>query len=221
MLQGINGVIVFLTGAFSGDWKTAWDGITQIVDGAFNYLVSTVRMFIGDFASLMKEWWNNSVKPWFSLEKWMQLGKDAINALLRGLKSIGTKISDFFSDLFSFNFKGNATKSGGPSIKIIPTIKNTPTFASGNVATSPTFALFGEYPNAAQNPEVTAPQSTIYETVVAANGEMVAALYQMASMIVQAIEDNSVEVSADSKEIFKVVKKEADGYRRTHGASAF
>lgn len=94
-------------------------------------------------------------------------------------------------------------------------------FANGNVATDPTLAIFGEYPGAKSNPEITAPQSTIYETVVAANSEMVGAVYQMANMIVEAIENNSTEISADSRGIFKAVKKEASNYQKAHGVPAF
>ena len=50
---------------------------------------------------------------------------------------------------------------------------------------------------------------------------MVGAVYQMASMIVQAIENNATEVSADSEGIFKAVRKGAAEYKKTHGASAF
>ena len=39
-----------------------------------------------------------------------------------------------------------------------------PRLATGNVATEETLAIFGEYSNARTNPEITAPQSIIYET---------------------------------------------------------
>ena len=146
-------------------------------------------------------------------------GKNVADDFWNELETTWNKNAARLKSLDFGNLSVDITVSGSSNAK--RTQNSYQKFADGNVATSPTFALFGEYPNAAQNPEVTAPQSTIYETVVSANGEMVGALYQMASMIVQAIEDNSVEVSADSKEIFKVVKKEADGYRRAHGASAF
>ena len=147
-------------------------------------------------------------------------GKGIMESFWNGLKSTWNKITQWIGNLNFGNITGEISVNTSKT-KSVSKPGSISKFASGNIATEPTLALFGEYPNAAHNPEVTAPQSTIYETVVSANGEMVAALYQMASMIVQAIEDNSVEVSADSKEIFKVVKKEADGYRRTHGASAF
>ena len=40
-----------------------------------------------------------------------------------------------------------------------------PEFASGNVATSPTVGIFGEYSNASNNPEITTPQSIMRQTM--------------------------------------------------------
>lgn len=44
------------------------------------------------------------------------------------------------------------------------TLKNIGFFANGNVATSPTLGVFGEYANAKSNPEITAPQNILRQT---------------------------------------------------------
>lgn len=36
IVQSLGGVVDFITGVFSGDWKTAWDGIVDICKGAVN-----------------------------------------------------------------------------------------------------------------------------------------------------------------------------------------
>lgn len=41
------------------------------------------------------------------------------------------------------------------------------------------------------NPEIIAPQSMMYDTVVAANGELVSAMYSMIREVITAIEDNA------------------------------
>ena len=46
-----------------------------------------------------------------------------------------------------------------------------PRLATGNVATEPTLAIFGEYSNAKNNPEVTAPQSILKDTFRSALNE--------------------------------------------------
>lgn len=224
LLDSLKGTLNFMTGVFSGDWGRAWDGIKQVVSGNVDALISILQMFFGNTAAEASKWFNEDIKVWFTAEKWREMGRQAIDSLFNGLKSAATKIKNFFKDLF--NFDQIFAKYDAPTNNDYRTpgqvrILDVPTFASGNVATDPTLAVFGEYPGAKQNPEITAPQSTIYETVVAANTEMVGAVYQMASMIVQAIENNATEVSADSEGIFKAVRKGAAEYKKTHGASAF
>lgn len=153
-------------------------------------------------------------------QKFADMGTNAGNSLWQGFARILSKVSNWLQgyDFGSVtanvsvrtDYRNGTANSGG-----------IPQFASGNVATDPTLAIFGEYPGAKHNPEVTAPQSTIYETVVAANSEMVGAVYQMAGMIVQAIEDNATEISADSKGIFKAVRKQASDFQKSHGVPAF
>ncbi len=63
--------------------------------------------------------------------------------------------------------------------------------AYGAVAFKPTPLLTGEYPGASMNPEIVAPQSMMYDTVIAANGELVSALHSMIREVITAIEDNS------------------------------
>ena len=144
-------------------------------------------------------------------------GKDVGDNFWDGLKEKWNSIKSWWNGLDLGNKVGTSAYYNTRSYSA----GGIPQLASGNVATDPTLALFGEYPGAKSNPEITAPQSTIYETVVAANGEMVNAVYQMATMIVQAIESNSTEISVDSRGLFKAVKKEASAYQKSHGVPAF
>ena len=65
--------IDFLMGIFSSDWIRTW---TKLGD--------TIR-----------DWWYNHIAPWFSVSKWIELGKAAIEGLLGGLASIGNKIAEW------------------------------------------------------------------------------------------------------------------------------
>lgn len=50
VIQGIfEGVITFLSGVFTGDWKKAWDGIGKIGDGAIDLLSLAVESFVNFF----------------------------------------------------------------------------------------------------------------------------------------------------------------------------
>ena len=59
----LGGLITFITGVFSGDWKKAWDGVVSIFKGIFNALapivetimngiISGINKFIGGFNSI-------------------------------------------------------------------------------------------------------------------------------------------------------------------------
>lgn len=44
--QILEGLITFITGVFSGNWDTAWDGLVEIGKGAVNLLISMVESFV-------------------------------------------------------------------------------------------------------------------------------------------------------------------------------
>ena len=119
-------------------------------------------------------------------QKWYNITNNIKNKTASMKAKIGTKWKDVkntWNDLMS-NFKD---KIISVNVKIQPIIDNVrnwlnthfidkvnshipgwmgqiPRLATGNVATEETLAIFGEYSNARTNPEITAPQSIIYET---------------------------------------------------------
>lgn len=213
----LKGLVQFISSTFTRDTTKAFEGILTAGQGCFEILEGKIVRLTGEEnGRRFMDFYNNYVAPAFKKENWFKLGYNASKKLHEGLDSFTDAIRRLFDNLIpdqssfnvstSFNWKNTGSLTG---------------FATGNVATDPTIAVFGEYPGAKSNPEITAPQSTIYETVVAANSEMVGAVYQMANMIVEAIENNSTEISADSRGIFKAVKKEASNYQKAHGVPAF
>lgn len=96
-----------------------------------------------------------------------------------------------------------------------------PLLAKGGVITEPTMAMIGEYAGANSNPEIVAPQDMLRETMIAANGEMVAALYQIATQIIQVIDEKDLEVSIGDDIIAQSAKRGADNYRRRTGRLLF
>ena len=65
-------------------------------------------------------------------------------------------------------------------------------FADGGVVRSPTLGLVGEYPGAATNPEVIAPQKVLAETIRQETdfSEVINAIFAMGQQIVNAINEN-------------------------------
>ena len=121
-----------------------------------------------------------------------------INFFIREINKIGFDIPDWVpligGNRFGFNI---------PELKSIQMQK----FATGGVVDRPTVGLMGEYPNVQANPEIIAPQSLIYDTVVAANGELVDAFSQFVRIIVKAIEDNKTEVNIGDDEIARSARR--------------
>ncbi len=104
--------------------------------------------------------------------------KKVINSILGGIEKMANGvvkgINRVINSLNNLNFSipswvpgGYGGKSFGLNLKTMNEI-SIPRLATGNVATKETLAIFGEYSNARTNPEITAPQSTIYETMVQA-----------------------------------------------------
>lgn len=65
-------------------WEEFCDWLPQFAAKKFNEITTNIS-----------NWYNEKVKPLFSLETWKQLGQDAIDGLFQGLSEIGTKVSDW------------------------------------------------------------------------------------------------------------------------------
>lgn len=152
--------------------------------------------------------------------KFKEAGETLAEVFANSIRSVQELVNTIFGKLSIPKIEVGLPK-GRQSYDRTPTTRSVPAFADGGVVREPTYALVGEYQNARSDPEVIAPQSTIKESVVAANGELVGALYQMATMIVQAIEDNATEVQQDPDAMFKVIRKKATNYKRNTGSPAF
>ena len=92
-----------------------------------------------------------------------------------------------------------------------------PTLAKGGVITSPTLAMVGEYAGADNNPEIVTPQHILKETIDASNGEVVSALYQMAQLVIAAINDVDMNVSIGDDVIAQSAKRGSDAYKNRTG----
>lgn len=188
----------FISG-FRSDWTSGWSSIQSSASSAFSSIRSSASSAFSSVSS-------------------------AASSMISKIKSAISSIKDLMSwkdDLDDMDFGGES--SGGLTGIAGLRARGTgvTTFATGGVVSEPTYALVGEYTSAKNNPEVIAPQSVIEQSVVNANGDMVSALYDMATMVVAAIENNSVTVEADSDAMFKVVRKKGVDYQRNTGKPVF
>lgn len=94
--------------------------------------------------------------------------KTVVNTLIRGInKVIATpfnKVNSLLNNIRNINILGATPFSGLWGYNPLP-VPQIPQFKYGNVATTQTLGIFGEYSGAKSNPEITTPQSIIYQTV--------------------------------------------------------
>ena len=53
--------------------------------------------------NVIEEWWNEKVKPWFTVDRWKQLGRDAMNSIKNGLNSIALPKFHFSWETTGYN----------------------------------------------------------------------------------------------------------------------
>lgn len=96
---------------FSGLWQAVVGGVTEFVNGVItaiselggtllNEKIPEIIQGIKDwwgsvvdfFTEALPQWWEETIAPWFTWEKWAELGKMALQGLINGLSSIGESI---------------------------------------------------------------------------------------------------------------------------------
>ena len=190
----LKGIIEFITGVFSGDWEKAWNGIKDIFKGIWEMMVSLVKTPVNLIIGVI----NGMIRGVVS----------GINLVVRAINSIKVDIPDWVPLIGGKHIGFHLSEVTAPQI---------PTLAKGGVITSPTLAMVGEYAGADNNPEIVTPQHILKETIDASNGEVVSALYQMAQLVIAAINDVDMNVSIGDDVIAQSAKRGSDAYKNRTG----
>lgn len=93
---------------FAGLWEALAGGLAAFIEGFVAGFVNLGGTLLTDtipaiaqgikdwwngivefFTEAVPQWWETTIVPWFSLEKWMELGQNALEGLFQGLASIG------------------------------------------------------------------------------------------------------------------------------------
>ena len=125
-LEGIkdilNGVIQFIKGAFTGNWKLAWEGIKNIFSGAWKAIEGTVKLVVNTIIGIINTMVNGLA--------------GAINAVINAINSISFDVPDWVP------IWGGDTIS--PNIPNIPAPTNIPYLEYGGTVTQETYAKISE-----------------------------------------------------------------------------
>lgn len=121
VIEQFRGLIKFLTGVFTGDWKKAWEGIKQIFKGIFDSFVNIVKIPINLILGLI----NGMISA----------VESGLNWIIRGINKISFDVPDWVPVIGGkeFGFSLDAVSLGRVSY-----------LAKGGVVTGPTPAMIGE-----------------------------------------------------------------------------
>lgn len=197
------------------DWS--WDVQHNIESWATN----TANQFSGWFTTTkdgFSSWWHNDIKPWFTVEKWAQLARDALDGLLGIFNNFELPSFDL-SGIF-----GGSNSSGSKSSGSYKPVRSTARFyANGG------FPDMGEVFIARESgPELVGMIGN--KNAVVPNNDIVAAISNGVAMAMISVITQSQSKSGgkditnlivDGKVLATVVKDEADEYTKQTGQPFF
>lgn len=206
ILKSFGGLIDFITGVFSGNWKKAWNGIKDFFGGIWDGIWGIIKGFIN-------------------------LIIDGINLLWTGIYTVVAAIvntiggiADVIGSIFG--------QEWGWSMPNEPVL--IPHLATGGLVKAPTLAVVGDNAGAnSGNPEVIAPLSKLQGMINTSNGEDTVILGEILSYLKKLYEmfvifrnngGNYYQFVAEinGNDIFNEIVRQNELYKNRHnGKSAF
>lgn len=115
VLRVFTGLMNFITGVFTGNWRKAWEGLRQMVAGVFQGLLGIVRTPINQISTMI----NGLI--------------DGVNNAIRALNRMKINIPSWVPLIGGQTWGMN-----------LPTIGRIPMLENGGIVSSPTLAIMGE-----------------------------------------------------------------------------
>ncbi len=108
IIEIFSGVIDFLDGVFTGDWKRCLDGLVEIlkgiiksiwsvVEGIVNIIIDLVSGFVDQIIEFMKRCWNGICDAFSNAAEWFT---DIFNKAWDGIKGAFDSTADFFGGIW-------------------------------------------------------------------------------------------------------------------------
>lgn len=91
VLDALNGILDFLLGVFTGDWKRAWNGIKQFVEAIWNAIKALISLVFDAIALFISSKLEYISTLWTTI--WTAI-KDFVNAIWEGIKNIVSSLID-------------------------------------------------------------------------------------------------------------------------------
>lgn len=164
----LSGLIKFITGVFTGNWRQAWQGVKDVLKGILNVIIDIVE--------------------------------GSINRIIGALNAISFDIPDFVLGI------------GGKHVGFNINPVSLPRLASGTVVPRQSREFTAILGDNNRETEVVSPLSTMKQAMVEALQE--SGYYRQS-------DSGDIVINIDGREVFRVVKKQNDSYKKQHGKSAF
>jgi phage-related minor tail protein len=71
LLKTLEGIIIFLTGVFTGNWQKAWEGVVKIFEGVFKTMSATIKGVLNELIILVNTMIRGLNKLSFSFPSWI------------------------------------------------------------------------------------------------------------------------------------------------------
>ena len=201
-----------------------WSQLKEEAKAEWDRTVTYWEDFWGDITTFVTEtipeWFENDVKPWFSIEKWKQLGKDAFNSVWQGFKDVWKDIKEWWDGLSlkksvsynsQFNGLGSAIvgfASGGfPDQGQMFVARESGPELVGNI---------GRKTAVANNDQIVA---GISSGVSSANESVVSAIMVIGNMIVNAVNNKESNTYLDGQLISEKIYDYTEREKRNRGSS--
>lgn len=121
IFSALGGLMDFITGVFSGDWKKAWNGIKTVFKGVWDALVNIVKAPVNLILGFINRMLNGITS--------------GVNLAIKGLNKLSFKVPDWVPGIGGKKWGFNIKELTSPSI---------PYLAEGGIINQPTLAMVGE-----------------------------------------------------------------------------
>lgn len=157
LITAFRGVIQFITGVFSGDWKKAWNGIKTIFTGIWQAIRSAISPIINGILGAVESFINGIIS--------------GLNWLIRQINKISFKVPDWVPGIGGKQLGFHVAQVSGVSL---------PRLATGGyvAANTPQLAIIGDNK---REGEIVAPESKIAEAVAAGFAMVMSKMQQLST----------------------------------------
>ena len=121
IIKVIKGIIQFITGAFTGDWKKAWEGVKNIFGGIWDSLVAVIKVPLNLIIGAINALLNGITK--------------GVNTAIKAINKLSFTVPDWVPEFGGKKFGFNIKELTAPQI---------PKLATGGIVMSETLARIGE-----------------------------------------------------------------------------